>query len=98
MLGVANFAFDGMARGTLRLSEADVDEVLGPERARCAVEQALICHARGRYVQPLKPYVRPGGRRKEYTRGRAIAMPAYLGEPFHVLGIKWITGFPVNVE
>ena len=98
MNGIPNFAFDGMARRVLRLSEADVDQALCPSRARWAVEQALICHARGRFVQPLKPYIRPGGRRQEYQRGRGIAMVAYLDEPFHVLGLKWILGFPINVS
>ena len=92
------YEFDGMDAGRLRLDERDVDKLLGPMMAKAAVKDALICHAHGLYVQPEKPYVRPQGRSGEYHGGRFIAMPAYVGPPIDAAGIKWIAGFPHNVE
>lgn len=43
------------------------------------------------FYQPLKPYVRFPD-----TANRIIAMPAYIGAPFDVAGIKWIASFPHN--
>ncbi|HRY14387.1 MAG TPA: 2,3-diaminopropionate biosynthesis protein SbnB, partial [Candidatus Competibacteraceae bacterium] len=63
-----------------------------------AVRDCLLCHERGEFVQPLKPYVRPRGREGEYEGGRFIAMPAYLGGRFDMAGIKWIAGFPTNLN
>jgi ornithine cyclodeaminase len=79
------------------LTEKEVAELLSPADAYAAVRDALVCHARGDYQQPLKPYVRPGGREGEYTGGRFIAMPAYLGGRFQMAGLKWIAGFQANV-
>lgn len=90
--------FDGMSKGCLRLSEADVDRVLCPDMAREAVRDALICHSKGNCVQPLKQYTRPGGRAAEYEHGRFISMPAYVGSPIDAAGMKWIAGFQRNIE
>ncbi len=90
--------FDRLEEGRLRLSEAVVDQVLAPLMAKEAVRDALVCHAKGDCVQPLKPYVRPRGRSGEYAGGRFIAMPAYVGPPVDAAGIKWIAGFARNVE
>lgn len=92
------FLFDGMSHVTLRLLEADVDQILDPDMAYEAVRDALVCHAEGRFVQPEKPYVRPRGRTDEYNGGRFIAMPAYVGDPVNAAGLKWIAGFQKNVE
>ncbi len=83
---------------SLWLSAAEVEELLTPADAYSAVREALKCHAKGEYIQPLKPYIRPKGREREYEGGRFIAMPAHLGGTFNYAGIKWIAGFPVNIE
>ncbi|GAB2697712.1 2,3-diaminopropionate biosynthesis protein SbnB [Paenibacillus thermoaerophilus] len=57
------------------------------ERLRSVLE----CRLRGDAAQPLKPYLRYGDR-----RNRIIAMPAYVGAPLHVAGLKWIASFPGN--
>jgi 2,3-diaminopropionate biosynthesis protein SbnB len=44
------------------------------------------------YAQPVKPYLRYND-----MTNRIIAMPAYIGSPFNVAGIKWIASFPGNV-
>ncbi|NIJ10203.1 ornithine cyclodeaminase [Saccharomonospora amisosensis] len=51
-----------------------------------ALQSALIAHAEGRTVQPLKPYLRVG---KGHIADRIIAMPAHVGDP-GVSGLKWI--------
>lgn len=53
-----------------------------------AVHHALILHARGEVVQPLKPYLR--WREQGHIADRIIAMPAYLGGGRPMAGIKWI--------
>lgn len=73
----------------LYLSQEDIREIGGD----CshlyveAVRQALIAHARGEFVQPLKPYLRvePEG----HIADRIIAMPAHIGSP-GMSGIKWV--------
>src|SRR5215475_319478 len=81
----------------LWLNDAQVAGLLSPAAAYQAVAAALKCHAHGEVEQPLKPYVRPRGREQEHAGGRFIAMPAFLGGPFQVAGMKWIAGFPANV-
>jgi 2,3-diaminopropionate biosynthesis protein SbnB len=49
---------------------------------------ALVAHADGRVVQPLKPYLRAPGK-DGHIADRIIAMPAHLSDP-GVSGIKWI--------
>jgi N-[(2S)-2-amino-2-carboxyethyl]-L-glutamate dehydrogenase len=83
--------------GPLWFNDEDVRRIYEHERVGGAVCDALVCHAQGRTIQPLKPYLRPKGRAAEHTGGRFIAMPAYLGDPFNVAGVKWIAGFPANV-
>ncbi|EHR53041.1 2,3-diaminopropionate biosynthesis protein SbnB [Saccharomonospora marina XMU15] len=51
-----------------------------------ALRSALITHAEGNTVQPLKPYLRVG---KGHIADRIIAMPAHVGDP-GVSGLKWI--------
>jgi 2,3-diaminopropionate biosynthesis protein SbnB len=53
-----------------------------------ALRTALVEHAEGRVLQPLKPYLRAQGR-EGHIADRIIAMPAHLRDP-GVSGIKWI--------
>lgn len=82
----------------LWLNNEQVATLLPPRVALDSVERALKLHAQGLYQQPLKPYIRPGGRENEYHQGRVIFMPAYLGGEFNVVGAKIIAGFPANVD
>src|SRR4051794_28687909 len=75
-----------------------VAAVLTHADAKAAVRDCLLCHQRGNFVQPLKPYLRPRGRDGKHDGGRYICMPAYLGEPFEVAGLKWIASFPGNLQ
>jgi 2,3-diaminopropionate biosynthesis protein SbnB len=54
-----------------------------------ALEEALSLHARGEFVQPLKPYLRAAGS-KGHIADRIIAMPAYIGGDYPISGMKWI--------
>lgn len=57
-----------------------------------AIEEALALHARGEFVQPLKPYLRvaePDGG-TGHIADRIIAMPSYVGGDLRVSGLKWI--------
>ncbi|MDG0792949.1 2,3-diaminopropionate biosynthesis protein SbnB [Cohnella ginsengisoli] len=46
----------------------------------------------GACVSPVKTYLRFGD-----MRNRIIAMPAYVGGPFGLAGMKWVAGFPGNI-
>lgn len=88
--------FDPLDDELLYIPDSSVIDLLTPAIAYDAVSESLRCHARGDVDQPLKPYVRPQGRDGEEHGGRFIAMPAYVGPPIAVAGIKWIAGFPSN--
>jgi len=74
----------------LYLSRRDLIE-LGGGRSQPyvdAIAEGLAAHARGAYVQPLKPYLRwPGA---DHIADRIIAMPCYLGGEDPIAGLKWI--------
>jgi N-[(2S)-2-amino-2-carboxyethyl]-L-glutamate dehydrogenase len=74
----------------LYLSRGDVASVGGD---RCelyvqALADALVLHAEGKTVQPLKPYLRVHGK-AGHIADRIIAMPAHVGEP-GISGLKWV--------
>lgn len=79
---------DGSPR-ILYLSRSDVAAVGGDhsELYVQALRRALVQHAAGQAVQPLKPYLRVG--QGGHIADRIIAMPAHLNDP-GVSGIKWI--------
>ncbi len=78
----------------LYLSRQDIAAAGGdqPELYADVIEEALSLHAGGKYVQPLKPYLRvPGEDGKEgHIADRIIAMPSYIGGELNVSGLKWI--------
>ncbi|MDY7042234.1 MAG: ornithine cyclodeaminase, partial [Chloroflexota bacterium] len=57
-----------------------------------AVEDSFRLHHQGQTNLPWKTVLDLG----ERERGRVNAMPAYVGGPYDVCGIKWIAGFPGN--
>ncbi|MGH3520212.1 MAG: 2,3-diaminopropionate biosynthesis protein SbnB [Haloechinothrix sp.] len=52
------------------------------------LREALVMHAEGRTVQPLKPYLRAHGE-QGHIADRIIAMPAHVGRP-GISGLKWV--------
>ncbi|MNK13614.1 L-lysine cyclodeaminase [compost metagenome] len=56
------------------------------------IEEVLELHALGKFVQPLKPYLRVGGENGEdgHIADRIIAMPSYVGGNLQISGLKWI--------
>ncbi len=57
------------------------------------IEETTSCLANGDFVQPIKPYLRYGD-----LKNRMIAMPAYVGGTIRRAWLKWIAGFPGNIE
>lgn len=57
------------------------------------LEQSVRIMDEGRFVQPLKPYLR-----YKDPKNRIIAMPAYVGGGIDRAGIKWIASFPDNIR
>ncbi len=74
----------------LYLSRGDVAAVGGDHSDLYlqALRTALVAHAEGKVVQPLKPYLRAHGK-DGHIADRIIAMPAHLADPA-ISGIKWI--------
>ncbi|MEU6056654.1 2,3-diaminopropionate biosynthesis protein SbnB [Streptomyces sp. NPDC047097] len=59
-----------------------------------AVRTAYLLHGQGRSEVPFSGFLRPPG-----TSGsRVISLPAYLGGDEPVMGLKWISSFPANVD
>jgi ornithine cyclodeaminase len=90
---------EGAVSGSSPLLLVVADEV---ERLLAGAEEELIAivaeayraHGAGRSAVPHSTFLRfPGD-----DTNRVIALPAYLGSPFEVAGIKWIASFPANVE
>ncbi|MFN5242562.1 MAG: 2,3-diaminopropionate biosynthesis protein SbnB [Aphanizomenon sp.] len=75
----------------LYLSKSDIIQLCGNSSQLYidAVSHALVLHAEGKIVQPLKPYLRWRGD-ENHIADRIIAMPAYLGGNNPVAGLKWV--------
>ena len=82
----------------LYLSRSDVVAVGGDHSDLYlqTLHNALVAHAQGKVVQPLKPYLRIHGK-AGHIADRIIAMPAYLADP-GISGIKWIGSKHDNPE
>ncbi|AWK07597.1 2,3-diaminopropionate biosynthesis protein SbnB [Streptomyces spongiicola] len=59
-----------------------------------AVRAAYLLHGQGRTRVPFSGFLRP----PEPAGSRIISLPAYLGGPEPVMGMKWISSFPGNVD
>jgi ornithine cyclodeaminase len=73
-----------------------VSEIIRARRADCVdvVRDAYLAHARGQSVNPASNFLRF----PEKPDCRIIALPAYIGDGFHVAGLKWIASYPGNVR
>lgn len=75
----------------LYLNRGDIEKIGGASSDLyiTAVSRALEMHARGKFVQPLKPYLRVDSE-NGHIADRIIAMPAHVGGEQPVSGLKWI--------
>ena len=73
-----------------------VFDIIHGRPAECVdiVRDAYLAHANGQSVNPDSYFLRF----PEKPDCRIIALPAYLGDGFHVAGLKWIASYPGNVQ
>src|SRR5437588_820007 len=73
-----------------------VFDIIRAHRAGCIdiVQNAYLAHAQGQSVNPDSYFLRF----PDKPDCRIIALPAYLGDGFHVAGLKWIASYPGNVQ
>ncbi len=73
-----------------------VAAVLAGQAEACldAVRDTYFAHADGRSVNPSSVFLRF----PDNPKARIIALPAYLGEPWAISGIKWIASYPDNIR
>src|SRR5258707_6206030 len=71
-----------------------VFDIIRTHRDECIeiVRNAYLAHARGQSVNPDSYFLRF----PEKPDCRIIALPAYLGDGFHVAGLQWIASYPGN--
>ena len=72
-----------------------VSDLLHNDLTGCirTVEAAYLAHAEGRTINPPSQFLTF----PDQKRDRIIALPAHLGSPWNVSGIKWISSYPGNV-
>src|SRR6266567_6319783 len=73
-----------------------VFDIVRAHRAQCIdiVRDAYLAHHQGQSVNPDSYFLRF----PEKPDSRIIALPAYLGNGFHVAGLKWIASYPANTQ
>jgi ornithine cyclodeaminase len=73
-----------------------VSDIVTAHRAECieTVRDAYLAHASGHSINPDSYFLRF----PDKPDCRIIALPAYLGNGFHVAGLKWIASYPENVQ
>jgi N-[(2S)-2-amino-2-carboxyethyl]-L-glutamate dehydrogenase len=62
-------------------------------RCQAVVADAYLAHGAGRTVCPHSQFLRF----PDTPDARIIALPAHVGAPFQVSGIKWVASYPANV-
>jgi len=80
----------------LILKQQEIESLLNMQEMKImdVVQQAYELHAQGKSTLPHSSFLTfPND-----MDNRIIPLPAYLGEPFNVAGIKWIASFPANIE
>ncbi|MFI9783617.1 2,3-diaminopropionate biosynthesis protein SbnB [Kitasatospora sp. NPDC051984] len=78
-----------LGREDVRAALADLDSTVID-----LVRNAYVLHSQGKSDLPFSTFLRPLHR----SDSRIIALPAYLGGPAPVMGLKWISSFPENVK
>ncbi len=73
-----------------------VSDIIRAHRDECIeiVREAYLAHADGQSVNPDSYFLRF----PEKPDSRIIALPAYLGNRFDVVGLKWIASYPANIQ
>src|SRR2546427_13006367 len=73
-----------------------VSDIVRGHRNECIeiVREAYLAHADGQSVNPDSYFLKF----PDKPDCRIIALPAYLGNSFHVAGLKWIASYPGNVQ
>src|SRR5437867_13354214 len=73
-----------------------VFEIVRAHPSECIqiVREAYLAHADGRSVNPDSYFLRF----PQKPDCRIIALPAYLGNGFDVVGLKWIASYPGNIQ
>src|SRR5438045_8165866 len=73
-----------------------VFDIVRAHRCECirVVQEAYLAHADGQSVNPDSYFLQF----PDTPDCRIIALPAYLGNSFHVAGLKWIASYPGNVQ
>src|SRR3989449_2457016 len=73
-----------------------VFDIVRAHRSECIqiVREAYLAHADGQSVNPDSYF----WQFPDKPDCRIIALPAYLGNNFHVAGLKWIASYPANVQ
>ena len=73
-----------------------VSDIIGAHRTKCIdiVRDAYLAHAAGQSVNPDSYFLRF----PDKPDCRIIALPAFVGDGFHVAGLKWIASYPGNVK
>jgi 2,3-diaminopropionate biosynthesis protein SbnB len=80
----------------LILTAADIRTLLDGQEQKILqqVGKAYKAHVEGKSTLPHSSFLRF----PDHDLNRIIALPAYLGEPFKISGIKWVASYPDNIQ